>query len=62
LGASAIHRRRYHVKHFEAEALALLDQFELAPKRNALAGELSAACGKRSRSAAPTCTIPGDSL
>jgi ABC-2 type transport system ATP-binding protein len=31
----------YHVKNFEADALALLDQFELTPKRNALAGELS---------------------
>jgi len=31
----------YHVKNFQADALALLDQFELAPKRDALAQELS---------------------
>jgi ABC-2 type transport system ATP-binding protein len=31
----------YRVKDFEAEANTLLDQFELAPKRNALAMELS---------------------
>jgi ABC-2 type transport system ATP-binding protein len=31
----------YSVKNFEADALALLDQFELMPKRDALAQELS---------------------
>ena len=31
----------YAVENFETEALALLDQFELMPKRNALAQELS---------------------
>ena len=31
----------YRVKDFEADALALLDQFELTPKRDALAQELS---------------------
>lgn len=31
----------YRVKNFEADAVALLDQFELTPKRNATAQELS---------------------
>ena len=31
----------YRVKDFEADAIALLDQFELTPKRDALAQELS---------------------
>ena len=31
----------YAVKDFEADALALLEQFELMPKRDALAQELS---------------------
>ena len=51
----------YRVPNFEPAAEALLEQFELTPKRNTSPRTSPAGCARRSRSAARTCTTPARS-